>query len=138
MLTDETSAAYHYRWRVLGHGRRLVWQEGKSESFSFTSLYCGGTVTSSDIEKNTAYRKTESYAYPPVDVYLGTALAVSGVAVSPLLGFHCSSVVGLPLTVFNARLRPVARQPQVRLRKEPLCPARRLLVGAQGTVRPDE
>ncbi|MGO9865341.1 MAG: patatin-like phospholipase family protein [Terriglobales bacterium] len=88
----------------LVHGRRLAWQERKSESFTFTPIYCGGTVTGSPIEDNTAYRKTECYAYPPDGVYLGTALAVSGAAVSPLLGFHYSSAAGFLLTVFNARL----------------------------------
>jgi hypothetical protein len=83
----------------LNHGRRLAWQERRAESFTFTPLYCGGTIGD-----GTAYLKTEDYAYPPDGVYLGTAVAISGAAVSPLVGFHYSTAAGFLMTVFNARL----------------------------------
>jgi|SRR5579859_950529 len=83
----------------LNHGRRLAWQERRAESFTFTPLFCGGTI-----EDDTAYLKTKDYAYPPDGVYLGTAVATCGAAVSPLVGFHYSTAAGFLMTVFNARL----------------------------------
>jgi predicted acylesterase/phospholipase RssA len=88
----------------LTHGRRLAWQERKAESFTFTPLYCGGTVTTSPIAANQAYLPTNDYFYPPEGVYVGTAVAISGAAVSPLVGFHYSAGAGFLLAVFNARL----------------------------------
>ena len=83
----------------LTHGERLAWQERKAESFTFTPRYCGGTVSGQDV-----YLPTREYAYPENGVYLGTAMAISGAAVSPLVGFHYSSSAGFLMTVFNARL----------------------------------
>jgi hypothetical protein len=83
----------------LTHGRRLAWQERKAESFTFTPLFCGGTISDQD-----SYLPTCKYAYPPEGVYLGTAMAISGAAVSPLVGFHYSAGAGFLMTVFNARL----------------------------------
>lgn len=82
----------------LTHGRRLAWQERKAESFTFTPRYCGGTISDTD-----AYLPTTEYVYPQDGVYLGTAIAISGAAVSPLVGFHYSAA-GFLLTLFNARL----------------------------------
>lgn len=83
----------------LSHGRRLAWQERRAESFTFTPLSCGGTIGDA-----TAYLKTEEYAYRPDGVYLGTAVAICGAAVSPLVGFHYSTAAGFLMTAFNARL----------------------------------
>ena len=83
----------------LTHGRRLAWQERKAESFTFTPRYCGGTINDKD-----SFLPTRDYAYPHAGVYLGTAMAISGAAVSPLAGFHYSSSAGFLMTVFNARL----------------------------------
>ena len=55
-------------------------------------------------EEPNGYQKTGGYAYPPDGVYLGTALATSGAAVNPNMGFHTSSALAFLLTVFNVRL----------------------------------
>jgi hypothetical protein len=101
------------------HGERLAWQERKGESFIFTPRYCGYEFQEQspmegaglkgpgqDAEKNEpdGYQKTGGYAYPPKGVYLGTALATSGAAVNPNMGFHTSSALAFLLTVFNVRL----------------------------------
>ena len=120
------------------HGERLAWQERKGESFIFTPRYCGyefqeqspmrgdGVARSGQLmqkEKPDGYQETGGYAYPPDGVYLGTALATSGAAVNPNMGFHTSSALAFFLTVFNVRLgwwlgNP--RHPQTRGRATPL------------------
>jgi len=72
---------------------RLAWQERKAESFTMTGLYCGS--------RTLGYRTAESYAG---GVTLGTAVALSGAAVSPNMGYHSSPVVGFIMMLFNARL----------------------------------
>ena len=42
---------------------------------------------------------------------LGTALAISGAAASPNMGYNSSPLVTLMLALFNVRLGMVARQP---------------------------
>ena len=101
------------------HGERLAWQERKGESFIFTPRYCGyefqeqspmeenglnGAGHDGNTEEPNGYQKTGGYAYPPDGVYLGTALATSGAAVNPNMGFHTSSALAFLLTVFNVRL----------------------------------
>jgi hypothetical protein len=72
------------------------------------------------LAKNESYRETEKYAYPPAKgaqpanagspplepggPYLGTAVAISGAAVNPNMGYHASAPVAFLLTVFNVRL----------------------------------
>jgi Patatin-like phospholipase len=74
-------------------GERLAWQQRKAESFSVTTLYCG----SSDL----GYRPSTEYAE---GLTLGTAMAISGAAASPNMGYHSSPVIGFIMTLFNARL----------------------------------
>jgi hypothetical protein len=74
-------------------GEELAWQERKAESFVLTARYCGCPTT--------GYRSTKGYAG---GVKLGTALSVSGAAVSPNMGYHSSPSVTALLTLFNARL----------------------------------
>jgi hypothetical protein len=52
------------------------------------------------------YRKAEGYAKNEKGqgISLGTAVAISGAAVSPNLGYHSSPAVTFLLTLFNARL----------------------------------
>ena len=55
------------------------------------------------------YRNTELYAFPTshrpwVGPNLGLAMAISGAAASPNMGFHSSPAVGFLMTVFNVRL----------------------------------
>ncbi|HEY6389692.1 MAG TPA: patatin-like phospholipase family protein [Bryobacteraceae bacterium] len=74
-------------------GERLAWQQRKAESFTVTTLYCG----SSDL----GYRPATEYAE---GLTLGTAMAISGAAASPNMGYHSSPVIGFIMTLFNARL----------------------------------
>jgi len=74
-------------------GERLAWQQRKAESFTVTTLYCG----SSDL----GYRPSTEYAD---GLTLGTAMAISGAAASPNMGYHSSPVIGFIMTLFNARL----------------------------------
>jgi hypothetical protein len=71
----------------------LAWQERKAESFVFTPLYCGSS--------STGYRPTDQYNG---GIKLGHAVAISGAAASPNMGYHSSPIVTALLTVFNARL----------------------------------
>jgi hypothetical protein len=74
-------------------GERLAWQQRKAESFTVTTLYCG----SSEL----GYRPSTEYAE---GLTLGTAMAISGAAASPNMGYHSSPVIGFIMTLFNARL----------------------------------
>ncbi len=85
----------------LTHGEKLAWQERKAEAFVFTPLYCGIPQANNGAG---AYGPTKEYNYGKDGPYLGTALAISGAAVSPFIGFHSSAAAGFLLTLFNARL----------------------------------
>ena len=95
------------------HGERLAWQERKAASFVFTPRYCGfdgpalGTSAHGELEAD-AYRTTDAYAHPQEDrsgaIQLGTAMAISGAAVSPNMGYHTSTPVAFLLTLFDVRL----------------------------------
>jgi len=74
-------------------GSRLAWQQRKAAPFTVTALHCG----SSEI----GYRPSVDYAG---GLSLGTAVAISGAAASPNMGYHTSRVAGFIMTLFNARL----------------------------------
>jgi len=74
-------------------GERLAWQQRKAASFTVSPLHSG----SSDL----GYRPSAEYGD---GIKLGTAMAVSGAAASPNMGYHSSPVVGFIMTLFNARL----------------------------------
>lgn len=102
----------------LVQGRNLAWQERKAASFVFSPLYSGFDLprTAADDDDDTlekvppgegidtprgVFRPTESYGE---GISLGTALAVSGAAASPNMGFHSSPALSFLLTVFDVRL----------------------------------
>ena len=58
-------------------GTRLAWQQRKAASFTMTALHCGNA--------DTGYRPSSAYAGR---VSLGTAVALSGAAASPNMGYH--------------------------------------------------
>ncbi len=72
---------------------RLAWQQRKAESFTVTPLHCGN--------HELGYRPSAEYGG---GITLGTAVALSGAAASPNMGYHSSPVVGFIMTLFNARL----------------------------------
>lgn len=103
------------------HGKRLAWQERKAESFVFTPCYCGYRVKPNQdprvkkwkngppVEK-AGYRPTENYLYSKIDSpnspggpYVGTAMGISGAALSPNMGYLSSPALAFLMTVFDVR-----------------------------------
>jgi Patatin-like phospholipase len=80
----------------LASTKRLAWQQRKAECFIVTPKFCG----SADL----GYRRTEAYGDPQGGISLGTAMAISGAAVSPNMGYHSSPSIAFLLTLFNVRL----------------------------------
>jgi Patatin-like phospholipase len=74
-------------------GEQLAWQERKAESFTMSRLHCGSFKV--------GYRPSREYGEA---ITLGTALAISGAAANPNMGYHSSPVLGLLMTLFNVRL----------------------------------
>jgi hypothetical protein len=72
---------------------RLAWQERKAEPFTATPFHCGS--------RELGYRSAAEYGG---GISLGTAVAISGAAASPSMGYHSSPVVSFIMTLFNARL----------------------------------
>jgi hypothetical protein len=73
-----------------------AWQERKAESFTVTPLSSGNA--------HVGYRPTEGYGGGRGGLTLGTAMAISGAAVSPNQGYNSSPLVGFLLMLFNVRL----------------------------------
>jgi hypothetical protein len=98
----------------------LAWQERKSAPFVFSADSCGRP------EFRGVYPAkvwpTEKYAAED-GITLGRAIAISGAAASPNMGFHTSPLVAFVLTFFNIRLGAwlpnpimgVARKEQINL-----------------------
>ena len=84
--------------------KRLAWQERKAEAFTVSPLHCGSAYL--------GFRPSKDYgdSLPPITttgeqgIALGTAMAISGAAVSPNMGYHSSPSLALLLTLFNVRL----------------------------------
>jgi hypothetical protein len=73
-----------------------AWQERKAESFTVTAIACGNSQV--------GYRPTARYGGRHGGITLGTAMAISGAAVSPNQGYNSSPLIGLLLMLFNIRL----------------------------------
>lgn len=71
-------------------GEQLAWQERRAESFTMSR----GSF-------RVGYRPSEKYGN---GITLGTALAISGAAANPNMGYHSSPLLGLLMTLFNVRL----------------------------------
>ena len=76
-------------------GERLAWQQRKAQSFTVSPLHSGNFQL--------GYRDSALYG-SPTGITLGTAVTISGAAASPNMGYHSSAIVGLIMTLFNARL----------------------------------
>lgn len=88
-------------------GDNLAWQQRKATSFVFTPKYCGYAPWTEVV----GYRDTREYAQADytfteakIGPSLGTALAISGAAFTPNMGYHSSPAVAFLLTVFSVRL----------------------------------
>jgi hypothetical protein len=90
--------------------KRLAWQERKAASFTVSPLHCG---TGSTLKKGKtgmtmdipvgAYRYAREYGGPG-GISLGTAMAISGAAASPNMGYHSSPAITFLMAMFNVRL----------------------------------
>ena len=82
---------------VQASGGRLEWQQRKAASFTFTPLHCGSTVL--------GYVPTDAYGRDDgAGVSIGRAMAISGAAASPNMGYHSSTLVAAVMSFFNVRL----------------------------------
>lgn len=73
--------------------KKLAWQERKAASFTVTPLHSGSSAL--------LYRDSREYGG---GISLGTAVAISGAAASPNMGYHSSPPLAFLLTLFNVRL----------------------------------
>jgi Patatin-like phospholipase len=76
-------------------GERLAWQQRRAASFTVSPLHCGSDVL--------GYRPSGEYGGEG-GISLGTAVAISGAAASPNMGYHSSPAITFIMTLFNARL----------------------------------
>ncbi|MGJ0426562.1 patatin-like phospholipase family protein [Methylocystis sp.] len=77
----------------LADDRNLAWQERKASSFTATPDVTGNP--------DLGYRRSKEYGS---EITLGTAMAISGAAVSSNMGYHSSPPLAFLMTLFNVRL----------------------------------
>ena len=90
-------------------GGNLAYQERKAGAFVLSPLYCGFQLDSSSSEgpqgnEIDAYRRTAKFSSEPRQLTLGEAVATSGAAASPNMGYHSTPAFALLMGVFNIRL----------------------------------
>ena len=94
-------------------GSDLAWQTRRAASFTFTPDYVGFESKSTSGKDLGGFRRTKDYAAQPrkdpdqnaaTGITLGTAMAISGAAASPNMGYNTSSGIAALLTIFNMRL----------------------------------
>jgi hypothetical protein len=90
-------------------GEDLATQERKGTSFAFTPLYSGYSVSWTDGHRDTnvsynGFVPTEDYAYSEQGISLDTAVAISGAAVNPNMGYNSNPALAFLMTFFNVRL----------------------------------
>lgn len=92
-------------------GDDLAYQERKAESFFFTPKHCGYDFAAEHAGPSSRSRR--QYGFQPSErfgdiinsgVSLGTAVAISGAAVNPNMGYHSAPAVSALLTLLNVRL----------------------------------
>ncbi|OLE54956.1 MAG: hypothetical protein AUG51_04765 [Acidobacteria bacterium 13_1_20CM_3_53_8] len=79
-------------------GKKLAWQDRQAESFTVSALHSGSYCV--------GYRNSHEYALNNDNeaISLGTAMAISGAAASPNMGYYSSTFVTFLLALFNVRL----------------------------------
>jgi hypothetical protein len=99
-------------------GEDLSLQQRKGTSFIYSPLFCGWDYVPGDLPNTPpflletpssspndfGYRKTSVYSGEGGRPFLGTAMAASGAAVSPNMGYHTRPGVAALLALFNVRL----------------------------------
>lgn len=76
-------------------GSRLQWQQRKAAPFTMTPLHCGSAAL--------GYVPTAQYGAEG-GMSWARAMAISGAAASPSMGYHTSAPVAFLMALFNARL----------------------------------
>jgi len=97
--------------------KKRGWQERKAAPFTVSPLHCGTGIKLTALnpkrdskKKLGAYRRSKSYGGrstqpgQPSGISVGTAMAISGAAASPNMGYHSSPAVTFLMTMFNVRL----------------------------------
>jgi hypothetical protein len=79
----------------LVRGSNLAWQQRQAESFTVTRLHSGN--------RSLGYRQSKKYGGEN-GISIGKAIAISGAAASPNMGYHSSPPVTFLMALFNARL----------------------------------
>ena len=85
----------------LVRGTNLAWQQRKAQSFTVSPMHCGSFAS------HLGYRPASRYGTNSgvgKAITIGTAMAISGAAASPNMGYHSSPTVAFLLTFFNVRL----------------------------------
>lgn len=83
--------------------KRLAWQERKAESFTVTAKHCGSANLGFRPSKD--YGDSRTVTVPGQQgIALGTAMAISGAAASPNMGYASSPSLSILMTLFNVRL----------------------------------
>jgi hypothetical protein len=95
-------------------GEDLATQERKGTSFAFTPLYSGYSVGWTDGENDkvsfNGYVPTDDYAYPKEKgqkrggIHVDSAVAISGAAANPNMGYNTNPALAFLMTLFNVRL----------------------------------
>jgi len=103
---NEVAAPFHILNATLNavKANDLALQARKGRSFAFTPLYSG---FGNGVPNDPAYRLTRNLSWHSWQYHgarLGTAMAISGAAASPNMGFYTKSAVAFLLTVFSVRL----------------------------------
>ena len=106
------------------NGKDLAWQNRRGESFTMSALHCGswhlGYRPTNQYCRNESYGKclsirycnktdepcksTEKCEMKGKSLKLGTAMAISGAAANPNMGYYSSPIVTFLLALFNIRL----------------------------------
>jgi hypothetical protein len=86
--------------------KNLAWQERMAAPFTFSPLHCGsGSAIFSDGAYRTTFATSQQKPYGGrLGLSLGTAMAISGAAVSPNMGYNSSPGVAFLMALFNVRL----------------------------------
>jgi hypothetical protein len=97
-------------------GRNLAFQERKAASFVLSPLYCGyhrAGARGDPFGEGAcdAYRSSLEYSSIPRNLTLGEAMATSGAAASPNMGYHSSPAFSFLMGIFNIRLGRWAGNP---------------------------
>ncbi len=111
-LWDRYSSQRDERWRPfhvinmalnIVSSKNLAWQERKAEPFTVSALHAGSGCSA--FYGPGAFQPTQNYGGKPgFGLSLGTAMAISGAAASPNMGYNSSPAVTFLMALFNVRL----------------------------------